>query len=134
MIKKERIEVYRAAKRKYKEMIRKDLEGTTPLYREKTYRKIERAEEKEKKKKSWFETGNEEAEAVFFVKATPEGKLAEACQKELRKANLKIKVIEKSGRSIKNCLVKSCIGHSWYLSNDMQFFVFGVPIVLLMAK
>ncbi len=49
--KEERIEIYRAAKRKYKEMIRKDLEGITPLYREKTYRKIERAEEKEKKKK-----------------------------------------------------------------------------------
>ena len=66
--KEERIEVYRAAKRKYKEMIWKDIEGITPLYREKTYRRIERAEEKEKKKRSWFKTGKEEAEAVFFVK------------------------------------------------------------------
>ena len=32
------------------------------------------------------------------------------------------------------CRVKSCLGHSWYLSNDMQFFVVGVPLILMVSK
>ena len=32
------------------------------------------------------------------------------------------------------CRVQSCLGHSWYLSNDMQFFVVGVPLILLVSK
>jgi len=30
--------------------------------------------------------------------------------------------------------VNSCLGHSWYLSNDMQFFVFGVPLIFVLSK
>ena len=103
----ERINIYRAAKKKYIEMLRKDTEGITPLYREKNWNRIERIREKEIKKRSWYKKGKEEAEAVFYVKATPNSKLAEECKKEFKKANLKVKVIEKTGRSIKSNIVKS---------------------------
>ncbi|CBY09277.1 unnamed protein product [Oikopleura dioica] len=33
-----------------------------------------------------------------------------------------------------DCRVNSCLGHSWYLSNDMQFFVFGVPLIFVLSK
>ena len=39
---KDRINVYRAAKKKYNEMLRKDSEGITPLYREKNWNRVER--------------------------------------------------------------------------------------------
>ena len=104
---KDRINVYRAAKKKYNEMLRKDSEGITPLYREKNWNRVERVKEKEMKKKSWYKNGKEKAEAIFFVRATPESKLAEECRKEFKKAKLKVKVVEKTGKSIKSNLVKS---------------------------
>ena len=103
----ERAKVYKSAKKKYDDMLKRDQEGETPLYREKNWNRLERLKEKEKKKISWYKSGKNEAEAVFFVRATPEGKLAEECKKEFKKAGLKIKVVEKTGKSIKRELVKS---------------------------
>ena len=103
----ERVKVYRSAKKKYEEMMKKDLEGETPIYREKSWNRLERIKEKERKRRSWYKNGKNKAEAVFFVKATPGGKLAEECKKEFSKAKLQVKVVEKTGRSIKKELVKS---------------------------
>ena len=103
----ERVKVYKSAKKKYEEMLRKDLEGETPLYREKSWKRLERIKEKEQKRKSWYKNGKDKAEAVFFVKATPGSKLAEECKKEFKKAKLQVKVVEKTGRSVKRELVKS---------------------------
>ena len=61
--------------------------------------------EKERKKRTWFK--GDGSNAVFFVDATPESVLAERCREEFRKAGLKVKVVERSGRSIKSKLVKS---------------------------
>ena len=57
------------------------------------------------KKKTWFR--NDGSDAVFFVKATPESTLAEKCKMEFRRASLKIKMVERSGKSVKKTLVKS---------------------------
>ena len=62
------MDICKEAKRKYQEMLRRDTEGVTPLYREKSYKRIEGAEEKEKNQ---FRSRREESEAVFIVKATP---------------------------------------------------------------
>lgn len=88
-------------------MLKNDSEGVTPLYREKNWKRIERVKEKEVKRKSWYRNGKEKAEAVFFVRSTPGGHLAEECKKVSKKANLKLKVIEKTGTSVKKNLVKS---------------------------
>ena len=101
----ERIKVYRAAKNRYDQMVKKDIEGTEPLYRNKEWNRNERVKEKERKKRTWFMKDG--SEAVFFVDATPNSTLAEKCREEFRKAGLKVKVIEKSGRSVKKNLVKS---------------------------
>ena len=101
----ERIKVYRAAKKRYDEMVRKDEEGIEPLYRSKEWNRNERTKEKERKKRTWFK--NDGSEAVFFVDATPESILAERCKEEFRKAGLKVKVVERSGTSVKRSLVKS---------------------------
>ena len=87
-------------------MLRRDTERVTPLYREKSYKRIERAEEKEKEKKNWVRSGKEKSEAVFFVKATSRGELAEACRREIKKANLEIKVLEKNRKISENLLSK----------------------------
>ena len=40
----ERVKVYKSAKKKYEEMLKKDLEGVTPIYREKNWNRLERIE------------------------------------------------------------------------------------------
>ena len=53
--------------------------------------------------------GKKKEKQIFFVKPTPEreSKLAEECRKEYQKAKSKIKVVEKTRKSIKSKLVKS---------------------------
>ena len=101
----ERVKIYQKAKKRFDEMIKKDEEGIEPLYRSKNWKRTERRLEKEQKKKDWFKDSG--SEAVFFVDATPQSELAEKCQKEFDRAGLKIKVVERSGRSVKRTLVKS---------------------------
>ena len=43
----------------------------------------------------------------LFVDATPESELAEKCRKEFRKPELKVKLVDRPGRSVKRTLVKS---------------------------
>ena len=101
----ERVKVYRAAKRRFDEMVRRDAEGVEPLYRSKDWKRTERVQEKERKKRTWFK--GDGSEAVFFVDATPGSALAEKCRREFERAGLRVKVVERSGRSIKRTLVKS---------------------------
>ena len=79
----ERVTVYRAAKRKYDDMVKRDTEGVEPLYRSKEWKRTERVREKERKRKTWLKVNG--SEGVFFVDATPESKLAEECRKEFKK-------------------------------------------------
>ena len=99
------MKVYWAAKRRYDEMVKKDVEAVEPLYRGKDWNRTERVKEKEMKKRTCFK--GDGSEAVFFVDATPESELAEECRKEFNRSGLKVKVVERSGRSIKRTLVKS---------------------------
>ena len=58
------------------------------------WKKLEQAGEnkrREIKRKSWYKSGKNKAEAVFFVKATPGGKLKEKCKEEFSKAKLQVK-------------------------------------------
>ena len=58
----ERVRVYRLAKRRYEEMLKKDAEGETPLYRGKEWNRNERIKAKELKKKTWFKGSREDSE------------------------------------------------------------------------
>ena len=81
------------------------MDKVKPLYRSKDWNRTERVKERERKKGTWFK--GDGSEAVFFVDATPESELAKECRKEFKKSGLKVKVVERSGRSIKRTLVKS---------------------------
>ena len=92
----ERIKVYRRAKKRFDEMLRKDETGTEPLYRSKNWNRAERNEEKRQKKGNWFK-GNG-WEAVYFVNATPGSKLADLCQKIVRESQPQSKGGRKIGK------------------------------------
>ena len=111
----DRIKIYKSAKRRYDETLKKDSEGVKPLYRSKDWNRSERLKTKEFKKKTWFKNDGSDAVffvkatpgSTFFVKATPGSTFAEKCKAEFKKTGLKIIVVERSGRSVKKNLVKS---------------------------
>ena len=102
--KADRAYVYRKAKRKYDKCVEKDEAGETPMYRSKWWNVVGRREER-KQKARWYEKDG--SEATFFVNATPNGELAEECKNIFKKAGIKVKVIEKTGKTMKEMLVKS---------------------------
>ena len=79
--------------------------GIRPLYRPKSWHKNERLETKERKKTTWYKRGG--FDSVIFVPSTPDGKLKRMYQTEIRKSGLRIKVIEKRGRTLKSQLQTS---------------------------
>ena len=103
--KAERADVYKRAKRKYDEIVKIQNEGQQPFYRSKSWQSKERKEQKKEKKKTWYTKDG--SEALFFVEATPDGSLAEQCRKTFKNAGFKVKVIERSGCTVKNALTKS---------------------------
>ena len=103
--KRERSEVYKRAKAKYDDMVKKNSDKIQPLYRSKNWHAKERREHKNAKMKEWYKKDG--SEAVFFVETTPDGILAEACKKAFKSAGLKVKVIERTGRTVKAALTKS---------------------------
>eukprot|EP00794_Sanderia_malayensis_P018543 gene18543-20404_t len=99
------VKVYTTAKRKYEQIIEKDRKGECPMYRGKLWQRERREKAKIKKKRTWYEKGG--YETVLFVDATPNEELARECQRIVNQSELKIKVIEKAGKSLKESLVLS---------------------------
>ena len=54
--------------------------------------------------KSWYK--NNGNESVIFVPCTPEEKLKKAYEEEIKKSRFKIKIVEKSGKKLKDTLHK----------------------------
>ena len=103
--KKKRATIYRKAKEKYDRKIQRQNEGSEPLYKGKWWNLTERTKEKKSKKNNWYKKDG--SEAVFFVNATPNKSLANACSDEFKKAGLRVTVVERTGTTIKKMLVKS---------------------------
>ena len=101
----ERVEVYKLAYKKYKQIVENAEDGTAPMYRSKHWKHKEREREKVKKRSNWFQKGG--YDTTFFVDATPKSELARKCRNVMKSAGLPIKVIEKAGKTLKRCLVKS---------------------------
>ena len=102
--KKQRISIYRKAKEKYDRKVQQHNQEEEPMYRGKWWNLEERTKQK-KSKKNWYKKDG--SEAVFFVNATPNGSLANACANVFKNAGLRVKVVERTGRTIKRSLVKS---------------------------
>ena len=102
--KADRAHVYSKAKRKYDKCVENDASGETPMYRSKQWNVRGRREQKRQKAR-WYEKDG--SDSTFFVDATLNSELAEECKSIFKKAGLKVKVIEKTGKTIKQMLVKS---------------------------
>ncbi len=99
-----RYDVYQSAKKAYEHQLRKDETGEEPLYRPKTWRKTERKKEKREKRKNWYKANG--TESVIFVPCTPDERLKKAFEEKIRASPFNIKVIEKSGKKLKDVLHK----------------------------
>ena len=101
----DRVNTYKRAKGIFDKMVQRDQEGECPLYRGKFWQREERQSRKEEKKHTWYQKRDDET--VVFVDATPHGQLAKECRQALKESQIKIKVIEKAGKSLKRCLCRS---------------------------
>ena len=102
---KDRITIFQKANQKYNKIVDNDISGKCPMYRGKFWNRQVRDEEKSKKRNTWFAKGG--FETVLFVDATPRSELAKECRGILKEAELKIKVVEKSGKLLKRYLTRS---------------------------
>ncbi|KAL9976409.1 hypothetical protein ACROYT_G013708 [Oculina patagonica] len=82
-----------------------ELKGERPIHRPKGWRRNKRETEKSKKKEDWYKKGGNEA--VIFVPATPGSRLQKEYQREIRDQGYRIKVVEKTGTTLKAVLQKS---------------------------
>ena len=100
--KDERIKVYQKAKRSFEENLR-----TSEIYPHK-YKFLRIKEQTRKRiyqKKLWYARGK--YKSVFYIDATTNSYLARQCQQILNQYEVPIKVMEKTGSSIQELLVKS---------------------------
>ena len=97
-----RYNVAKSALNAYEIIKEKKRLGIRPVNRLKTWKRKEREAEKVKRKKSWYKDGG--FDSVLFVPSTPENQLKRAYQKEIAKSGLRIKVIEKTGTTLKSKL------------------------------
>ena len=95
-----RYEIVQCALHAYKMIQTLDQTGVKPMYRPKEWRK-----EKEGKRRSWYRKGN--YSSVIFVPATPESSLKRLLDEDVKKSGLRIRIVEKSGMSVKRVLQRS---------------------------
>ena len=105
-----RTEVTKSALNAYKKIIEKEERKEQPIHRPKAWKRTERAEEKRKKKENWYKKGKgkeNEYESIIFVPATPKAELRKKYEREVENSKLKIKIIETSGKTLKQQLQRS---------------------------
>ena len=100
-----RYEIVQSALHAYKKIQELDQTGVKPMYRPKEWRQNERRKEKEEKRRSWYRKGN--YSSVIFVLATPESSLKRSLDEDVKKSGLWIRIVEKSGMSVKRVLQRS---------------------------
>ena len=99
-----RYEIVLSAHHAYKMIHTLDQTGVKPMYRSKEWKQNERRKEKEEKRRSWYRKGN--YSSVIFVPATPESSLKRLLDEDV-KSGLRIRIVEKSGMSMKRVLQRS---------------------------
>ena len=100
-----RSEIVLSACSAYRTMRDKDEEGVQPLYRPKTWRRVERQKERRMKKTNWFK--NKGDMSVVFIPATPGSELKRRYEAAIQQCRVGIKVVETSGRTIKSVVQRS---------------------------
>ena len=105
--KKFRFEVVKSALNGYEKIVEAENNQERPMYRPKKWNRIirEKQKHKERNTKNWIKKAG--YDTAIFVPATPKSELQKQLQGKIDKTNIKIKVIEKTGLSIKRKLQKS---------------------------
>ena len=91
----------------YRKMEENQKKGITPLHRNRQWKREEREKKKRMKKETWYQKGG--YESTIFIPATPQGELKKKMQRKIDQTELKIKVIEKTGNTLKRTLHKTSI-------------------------
>ena len=100
-----RHEVVNAALKAYDEIKRKVSSGERPRYRPYEWNRQERDAMKREKAVGWYKRGG--YESIIFVPSTPSSVLQRRYQAEINRHDMKIRVVEKAGRSLKSLLQRS---------------------------
>ena len=100
-----RYTVAKSAINAYKTIRENERRGFRPMHRPKTWHRTERIIEKELKKKTWYKQGG--FDTVLFVPTTPDGELKRMYEREIRRSGIRMKVVEKTGRTLKSQLQTS---------------------------
>ena len=99
-----RYDAYNSGMKAYNTLTEKEQKGERPINRPKTWKKDERKKERGDKKLNWYKTNGHES--VIFVPCTPESQLRKLYEREVKKSDFKIKIVERSGTKIKDLLHK----------------------------
>ena len=100
-----RYNVVQSALKAFNHITRCDITGVRPRNREKNWKRGERIDEKRRKRNEWYKEGG--FDSVLFVPMTPDGELRKMYQQEVKKSGIRIKVIERTGRTLKSQLQRS---------------------------
>ena len=103
--KKFRHEVVDSAVKAYDDIRRKVTSGERPLYRPFEWEREERDQVKQNKVLNWYKKGG--YESIIFVPSTPGSELQRRYQEEIDRHGLRIRTVEKAGRSLKSMLQRS---------------------------
>ena len=102
----ERTVIEKEGRARYENIIRQVEGGMRPLYRNSDVNKYQREVVKLKKQRNWYGKSNG---SVLFVQATPGERLRSAIQQVCDKSGMRIKLVEKGGRTAMQILQKSDI-------------------------
>lgn len=100
-----REQIARSALRAYQRILDRDKKGEQPLYRKSEWKAAAREKNKMAKKNNWFKKGG--YESVVFIPATPKSELKKTYDTIIGESDVKIRVVEKSGKTLKQVLHKT---------------------------
>ncbi len=100
-----RYHVVNGAINAYQKIREKEDLGIRPMHRPKNWERESRRKEKETKRKNWYKDGG--FDSVVFIAMTRNGELKRRYEREIRKSGLRIKVVERTGRTLKSQLQTS---------------------------
>ena len=100
-----RYEVAKSAINAFETMRDNEEMGIRPIHRPKNWYRSERREEKGRKARNWYKTGG--FDSVLFVPATSNAALKRMYERAIQRSGLRVKVIERSGRTLKSELQRS---------------------------
>ena len=103
--KKFRIEVLRSGIQAYEKMKENDEKKITPLHRPRKWKQQEREEKKRHKRENWYRRGGNDS--VVFIPATPRGELKKRLMKKIQDTDVKLKIVEKNGTTVKSLFQKA---------------------------